>query len=995
MNRVVSRLGFTTLALVAGVAAHAQSSSTTGGMTGVAKDEKGAPIGGAMVSVNAGQGVRSAMTAADGSFRLGLLIPGEYQVTVTKEGLSPFKTKVTVTVNAFVTLNPKLGTTASAVVEVVAASSVVDMTTGQVGSNLSMENLASIPKGRDMNDLAFLAPGVATSGALGGVSIAGASSLENSFVVDGLSTQDYRKGFQGSSMPTDFVDQVEIQTGGFKPEFSALGGVFNVVTKSGTNTFAGSAWATYDANSLGAVAKENKFFRQTPPNDRYDVGATVSGAFMPDKLFYFFGLNGIITEVPEPEPNRVGLVNGPDKTTNLQAYTKINWQVSSDHQVYFTAQLNDSKRDAPVRYPLTGDAKWGFTLKDKTTNFGLNWDWTISPALYLSVKAGRTDYKTTTDPVNRAESRLQDTLWWRSTPQFDGSNRTFERGGFGLNEDLNQSTTQQFKADLSWFAGNHNVKFGIARTSADYTLVDTATGPTRVPYSTGFTQPYAALGFRAVVRRTGTNAFNGIDLIFNSNDSKVKSEVAAYYVQDTMEVFPGFRASFGVRFESQKLINNFGQTALEFDSFMDQMQPRLGFTWDVKNDGRTKVAMNFGRYFLQVPMQPVMRTGNTEVFVRNRYSNANSYYNSTTGAWAVGGTGPAGGTALPDGARPDNLDAVTEFGLFFSAPPLADGTKLTQRDEWILGMDQVLPNGWTVGVHAKYRKLTNPIEDSVLTDAFGGAGDPSDSGYEQGSGDGAGYSILWNPHPGSVSWTAHPLLSDAAPGTKITAEGAYNLFPEAFNVYRSYDFTAEKKTSKYYVNFSYTWSKLYGNYEGVGQSSNGQADALITSTFDFWSYVGTGLLPIDRTHQYKLFGSYNFELGGNILTAGVKATFQSGTPISKLDDGRTTTVVVGGNTGSGLDIGGYGNAVPNNFKYGNFGRTPNTAQVDLTFEYAMTFGRLKVVPNLNMFNVFNNRTATTHNIYNTDGNATQRDDWNEESAWLRGRNFRFGVKLNF
>ena len=111
-----------------------------------------------------------------------------------------------------------------------------------------MEDIAAIPKGRDMSSLAFFTPGVADSGvtqfgaqAAQSPSINGASGAENSYVLDGLATTDFRKGFQGSSMKTDFIDQFEVQTGGFRPEFSALGGVINAVTKSGSNDYKGSA----------------------------------------------------------------------------------------------------------------------------------------------------------------------------------------------------------------------------------------------------------------------------------------------------------------------------------------------------------------------------------------------------------------------------------------------------------------------------------------------------------------------------------------------------------------------------------------------------------------------------------------------------------------------------------------------------------------------------------------------------------------------------------
>ena len=129
-------------------------------------------------------------------------------------------------------------------VTVVATAASMDLTTTQTGSTLQMDTLSAVPLQRNFNELIQMAPGTITGGTMGGASIAGASALENNFIIDGLDTTDYRLGFQGSSMPTDFIDQVEVQTGGFRPEFSALGGVVNAITKSGSNQFVGSAWVT-------------------------------------------------------------------------------------------------------------------------------------------------------------------------------------------------------------------------------------------------------------------------------------------------------------------------------------------------------------------------------------------------------------------------------------------------------------------------------------------------------------------------------------------------------------------------------------------------------------------------------------------------------------------------------------------------------------------------------------------------------------------------------
>jgi hypothetical protein len=315
-----------------------------------------------------------------------------------------------------------------------------------------------------------------------------------------------------------------------------------------------------------------------------------------------------------------------------------------------------------------------------------------------------------------------------------------------------------------------------------------------------------------------------------------------------------------------------------------------------------------------------------------------------------------------------------------------------------------------MGVHAKYRKLERVMEDSVITDSLGnplGDTDPNNGGY----------AILWNPHPGVVSWTGGPAAT--VPGQHYVTV-PQNLYPEAYNEYKSVDLTFERKTSKYALNFSWTWSRLYGNYEGLGQSSNGQADANITSSFDYWPYVGTGLLPLDRTHVVKLFGSYNFDLKGDTLMVGFNALVQSGTPNNLFDDGSTThghtpgwdtlhtwkgnvyanlDPVTGHGIGTplypSLDIGGYGDAVPANFQYGQYGRTPTTFNVDLKLEYTHKFGKVAIKPSIDAFNIFNSRKALTRQDLATDQNGGADPRYGAERSWQEGRRYRFGVKVQF
>lgn len=972
MSRTIARLGFTALALAAGsVAAFAQS-STSGSLYGVITDDKGNPLPSVTIRITSAQVSRVDTTTASGAYRFGLLNPGSWRVTVTKPGYQAVTKDVTIATNSNQNANIKLQPVATATVEVVATSvAAVDVTSTQTGYTADLRALETLPMGRDVNTVANFSPGVVDSGRLGGLSIAGASGLENQFIVDGLVSTDMRSGFQGAAMPSDFVDQVEVQTGGFKPEFSALGGVFNVVTKSGSNAFSGSAWATVDARSLEATAKQNAYFQQASPQSRYDIGLGVGGAIVKDKLFYYLGIASTNTSA-DGTTNNNGLTSATEKTDNLQIYAKLNYYPVQDHQLTFTVKKDVLNDKWPLAYPVNGTANFGIDTKNEVTNVGINYDWTISSNLFVSAKFGQTNFKDSSTPALN-ESWIQDNVWLSNNPNPLGlpEGTRFSRGGFGLYDKSNESTSQQIKVDLSWFLGSHNLKFGISRTNADFTLVQFQSGPLQRPYydyGSGPVLGSQALGYRVGIRYLNGNPddFNGIDLVYFGNNAKVKAIYDAYYAQDTWEVATGVRVFYGFRFEGQTLKNNKGQTALQFTDFMDNLSPRIGFTWDVNNDGRTKMSGSFSMYYEAVPLQPVMRSGGAEQYVRNRYTAAQSTYNPITGAWAV-----------TDIANPSG---ITDFAGNFAAPPLAEGTKIPRRTEYTLGVDRTLGNGWLVGLHAKYRRLERVLEDSVITDAAGNPlGDVN-----------GGYAILWNPHPGTVSWIGGP--SASTPGQRYTTDGS--LFPSAYNDYKSLDFTAERKTSKYSLNFSYTWSRLYGNYEGLGQSSNGQADANITSSFDYYPYVGVGLLPLDRTHVAKLFGSYVFDFKANSLVLGFNATAMSGTPNNLFDDGSTTDGNPPG-TGSALDIGGYGNAVPAFFTYGKYGRTPTTFNLDLKLEYAHKIGKVTLRPSIDIFNAFNSRKALTRQDLATDQNGQADTRYGSERSWQQGRRYRFGVKVQF
>src|SRR5437660_904950 len=140
-------------------------------------------------------------------------------------------------------------------VQVVSSAPTIDTTSTTIGASLDSATLSRLPVGRRFSDTLYLAPGVSSGGSVGvaNPSIGGSSGLENQYVVDGVNITNGGYGALGSysivfgslgnGTPYDFMQEVQVKTGGYEAEFGqSTGGVINVVTKSGTNDLRGSVF---------------------------------------------------------------------------------------------------------------------------------------------------------------------------------------------------------------------------------------------------------------------------------------------------------------------------------------------------------------------------------------------------------------------------------------------------------------------------------------------------------------------------------------------------------------------------------------------------------------------------------------------------------------------------------------------------------------------------------------------------------------------------------
>ena len=264
MKNVLKFLSLSTLlacfALFAG-SAFAQT-TTTGSIEGVVTDSTGAAVPGVTVTATR-QGGRStsATTNEEGLFRLSNIEPGMYTVSIeAAKGFAKFEqAEVSVnlgrTSNMNVQLRPQ-GTTETVTVTA-GSGAAIDVTQNTTGTSVSTEQFSNFPTQRTIQSLYTIAPTVTRSGLRDSSgrerdpSVAGSSGPENNYILDGVTVTDPAFGGSGANLPFEFVQELEIKTGAYGADIGkSTGGVFNVITKSGTNEFHGDAFGYFVTEGL-------------------------------------------------------------------------------------------------------------------------------------------------------------------------------------------------------------------------------------------------------------------------------------------------------------------------------------------------------------------------------------------------------------------------------------------------------------------------------------------------------------------------------------------------------------------------------------------------------------------------------------------------------------------------------------------------------------------------------------------------------------------------
>ena len=235
------------LAALAFAALAVRAQTTGGSIQGQVVDQAGQPVIGAVIHVSGPslQGSQGVATDVSGQYVIPFLPPGKnYTVEVEAAGYNKvIRGGITVPLGATVSL-PFTLSGGSTVITVTASAPTADLKSTTTGVTLSDTLINAIPLQRDAGALAFLAPTAVNSGAStpGNASIAGSTGAENNYIINGVDVTDTGYGTNASALNFDFIQDMEVLTGGLPPEYgSAMGGVVNAITQEGGNEFHGSA----------------------------------------------------------------------------------------------------------------------------------------------------------------------------------------------------------------------------------------------------------------------------------------------------------------------------------------------------------------------------------------------------------------------------------------------------------------------------------------------------------------------------------------------------------------------------------------------------------------------------------------------------------------------------------------------------------------------------------------------------------------------------------
>jgi hypothetical protein len=916
MRSVLAVVGFVFLACANGAYAQQGTSSIRGRIA----DAQGAVLPGVTVVVTHQEsGVyREVASNVDGSYFITGIVPGSYRVTAKLSGFKSYDRRdVLFEVGRTVSLDIVLEVGGlEETVTVTGESPLVDITSNQVGGNITQGELKELPN-PTRNWLGFvgLLPGIqvqSTVISFGGdsINVNGQSNRNNNFVVDGGGNNDDYLGqaFGGQTRTAlEAIQEFQVLTNQFDAEFGrSTGAVVNAVTKQGTNSLRGSAF-TYLTDS--ALTAKDFFTEQAgldkPDTHKTEWGGTLGGPVVRDRAHFFASLERV--SIDDGRSNTFAA--RPELNYSIPQKTRVwNWMVRFDHQLNATNTwgLRYLQETSPTYDQISG--RWSLAAKreeadvDRTT-VG-TWNSVLSNNTSMTMRAAYT-YE---------DNIFATREFYEGVPQVDRlptlQMLTFrDQQAPDANQRINNS--YQFDQSLNWFApelwgGNHDVKFGVQYIFADAEINDETNMNGTFSFSTD-------LAFDPANPRTYPERLS--ILVPTPESTYMQSHVIVGFAQDKYQR-GNFTMNVGLRYDLEiiPLDNKFNPFMPEGQYPVDKnnIAPRLGFAYNPGGNGTSVVRGGYGVFY-----------DKTHLTIIDEFLRRGVYASAFTAQFPL---------SAPD-SGPSN-------GLFPTNPMLVNGPVLNRA-----AIDAQFPPGSlgrnTATVYLDHLDRRVPYTHQVTGGYQRQLGPQLSASVDYVKTWGRDMLIYYNLNPGSranTSRTTAPTYTDtfgiaSQLGLSPFLSRVYTIRNDAETKYDGLNLQVEKRyANNWSGRVSYALSSARGNTEASGTDDN-----LFQLGADPRLELNEGPLPFDRRHNLVISGRVEVPRTGGLIVSGV-TRWMSGAPFTIHDT--NTDPDRNGELFDPLPAGTYSgtgsNAITVDNKGGRAGaRGPTYKQTDVRFGYRL------------------------------------------------------------